>query len=352
MQPSEAAMAAIAGRASDRRPTDAERWRAASGTNDDLDRWTDRLTTAGRLTVNFHPDRIASSGLSVAEGLATTGAYLSQWSTAISNGGRSAFPGGDRNRWEHQLFGGAYDGADPTMVAHPIYGALDLLGDAHGGSPRFGSSYLVVSDEARRRTTLCVGDSHEGPADVGTVAEPWGILAGLAEQAARSVLLNRSLALPDLFGALDGAGAPTGPSRDLDGYVEAQIHGGVELSTDIVAIVLDPSFRHTSVERHLTAAAHRYGCRLGWHAGSELDATDIPADFRGPTMPDLGRRVARDDGVVDAAAIGHVAAAIAHGEMLPSGDPPESDAQQLKRLWHTLLAFGRDAESPADAAPH
>lgn len=105
------------------------------------------LTTVGRLTVNFHPDRVARSGLTVADGMARTGRYVSQWVTGISNGGRSAFAGGDRQRWEQTLFAHAYADADPSNVEFPNYGAWDLLGDPHGGSPGSGhaSSSLPIT---------------------------------------------------------------------------------------------------------------------------------------------------------------------------------------------------------------
>ena len=63
-------------------------------------------------------------------------------------------------------------------------------------------------------------------------------------------------------------------------------------------------------------------------------------------MPDVGARVARADGIVDARSIGVAARAIRFLEMRTTGDPPESEAQQLKYLWHALLAFGSDAAPP------
>jgi hypothetical protein len=51
--------------------------------------------------------------------------------------------------------------------------------------------------------------------------------------------------------------------------------------------------------------------------------------------------------IVDAHSIGVAARTIRLPEMQISGDPPESDAQQLKYLWHTLLAFGSDASPTA-----
>src|SRR5687768_9265840 len=160
--------------------------------------------------------------------------------------------------------------ADPATHEFPVYGALDLMRDPHGGSPRFGSSYLVLAPNVRARTTLCVGDSHLGPRDVGTLDAPWSLLAGLAEQAASGSLLDRGLGVEDLDRVLDGEIVPGTPSRCLDGYIEAQVHGGVDLATDVEAIVLDPSFGGTNTEQDITAAASRYGFEVRWHGGSNL----------------------------------------------------------------------------------
>jgi hypothetical protein len=343
--PTAAALAAIRSRARLGRDAARLRWLRAVGAGraEDVDGWATRFGGAGRLTVNFHPDRITRSRSTVAAGLLAEGRYRSQWATGISSGTRSAFPGGDRHRFEQALFDGAYDGADPTVVDFPVYGAFDLLRDPHGGSPRFGSSYLVLESHVISRTTMCVGDSSVDPTDVGMAETPWSLLAGLAEQAEAGTLLDRALDVDELFGVLEGSVRSRSPSRCLDGYVEAQVHGGIDLSADVRDIVLDPSYRGTDVERDIVGAAERHGFMVRWHQGSELSAADVPIDFRGPTMPDVARRVAREDGVVDACAIGRAARRLTVGEPLVGGDPPESELQQLKYLWHTLLAHGHDA---------
>ena len=338
------AIRAIGRRAVDDRAASSARWAASTGVGS-ADMWADRLRMAGRLTVNFHPDRIGRHGRSVAAGLLSDGAYRSQWATGISSGSRSALHGGERHRFEREFFAGACDDIDPDSGEHPVYGAFDLVVDHHGGSPRFGSCFLVLRSHVRERTTMCVGDTHAAPRDVGTFDEPWSILAGLGEQAAGRNLLGRGLDTDTLIALLDGQDLPRSASRDLDGYVEIQVHGGVDLADDVEAIVLDPSFRGSDVEQDLAAVAARYGFELAWHCGSELAVDDVPDDFRGPTMPALARRVAGPRGIVDARAIGVTAAEHPYEEPAPQGDPPESTPQQLKYLWHTLLALGHDADS-------
>lgn len=338
-----AAIQVIASRALEGRLEARARWAAALPNAGPLIDWVDRLQTAGRVTVNFHPDRVTRHGDSVAAGLLRSGAYETQWISGVSAGSRSAILGGERQRFERVFFEGAYEGLAPTSGKHPVYGALDLLVDPHGGAPRFGSSFLVLEPHVRDRVTLSLGDSHLGPGDVGTFAEPARVIAGLAEQAERRRLLNRDLGRDGLLAVLDGSFVPGPPARDLDGYVEVQVHGGISLADDVAAVVLDPSFQGTAVETDLTVASQRDGFEIRWHTGSELDAADVPEDFRGPAMPELARQVARPDGIVDAAAIGVAAAEENFEEPSADGDPAQSPTQQLKRLWHTVLAFGHDA---------
>jgi hypothetical protein len=336
------AIRVIEQRARDDRASTRARWAASTGV-DSSDVWAARIRIAGRLTVNFHPVRIGRDGRSVAAGLLAHGAYRSQWVTGISAGSRSALHGGERHRFERDFFGGAYEDVDPASGKHPVYGAFDLTVDDHGGSPRFGSCFLVLRSHVRERTTMCIGDTHTGPRDVGTFDEPRSILAGLAEQAAEGNLLNRRLDTDTLLAIIDGHDGRRSASRDLDGYVEAQVHGGVDLTDDVEAMVLDPSFRGSDVEQTLTTAAAHYRFELAWHRGSELAVADVPDDFRGPTMPALARTVAGSTGIVHARAIGIAAANHPYEDPTPLGDPAESPTQQLKYLWHTLLACGHDA---------
>lgn len=225
---------------------------------------------------------------------------------------------------------------DSAAVAQPSgNGELE-----HGGAPRFGSCFLVLGSHVRRRATLSLGDSHLVPPDVGTFREPMGILAGLAEQEAQGRLLNRSLGRDSLAQVLRGGDRVSTVSRDLDGYVEAQVHGGVSLAADVDEVVLDPSFRGTGIERDLALAEKRYGFEIRWHSGSELHINDVPSDFRGPEMPEVAARVARPDELLDAHAIGVAAAKERFEEPTLLGDPPDAPLQQLKYLRHTSLAYG------------
>ncbi|XVU30274.1 DUF3626 domain-containing protein [Actinoplanes sp. CA-054009] len=286
------------------------------------------VVPAAPITVSFHPDRLVAGGSTVAQCLAAEGVYRSQFETGISNGGLTAYPGGDRDRWEHRMFAGAYTGA----AGRPIYGGLNLAGHPDGASPRFGSCHLVLSEAVSSRATFSHGDSVTEPAVVGTATTFRAVWESLLSEVARTGrALN--LAAPGPAEWVRALGAPrTVAGRALDDYVEAQIHGGLTLAADVTAVVLDPSFRGTPVEAHLRST----GRPVRWSPGFQLPAADFPADLRGPEVPPLAAAVAARFGrdVLDAEVIGRAAR-----DKSPFG-PRAEVLQLLKYVWHILVLRG------------
>ena len=249
-----------------------------------------------RVTCSFHPDRpvAAQDGRLMIDSLVEQCWYHSQFVTGTSSGGLTAHPGGDRYDWESRIFGGAYD--DAPAEHRPKYGALNHRRRAVGASSRFGSCHLRLAGHTLSRTTFCFPDSHADPRDFG-VAEACG-LTTLADRA---------------------GGDP------LDDYVEAHIHGPVRLATDVEAVVLDPSFRGTRVER----AAAGLPCPIEWHPGFVAHVEHIAAEpeYRGPHIVALARRYAVD-GVLTPRIVGDVARAQREG------------SREIKQLWHCVARFG------------
>jgi hypothetical protein len=247
------------------------------------------IDPAHRVTLNFHPDRG-----DLLDSLAHGGRYVSQFVTGTSNGGLTAFPGGDRWRWESRMFGGAYD--DAPAADRPVYGALNLHRSVVGAAPRFGSAHLRLTADCLHRATFCYPDSFLEPTDFGVAT---------------------NMRLADLAAGWDG--------DPLDGYVEAHVHGPVRIDSDVEAIVLDPCYRGTAVE----SAAARLPCAVEWHPGFRLSVDDLRRhpEYRGPEFVALGVSIAVE-GRLDPAVIG---AAAATGRY---------DLQSLKRVWHYVARFG------------
>ncbi|MFF5077746.1 DUF3626 domain-containing protein [Actinoplanes sp. NPDC000266] len=283
------------------------------------------------ITVNFHPDRLVAGGATVAERLAAEGVYRSQFETGISNGGLTAYPGGDRDRWEHRMFGGAYAGA----AGRPVYGGLNLAGHPDGASPRFGSCHLVLAPAVSSRATFSHGDSVTEPVVVGTATTFRAVWESLLSEVART---GRALNLPAAGPAewVRALGVPrVAAGRAMDDYVEAQIHGGLTLAGDVTAVVVDPSFRGTPVEAHLRAT----GRRVRWAPGFRLAVAEVPADLRGPEVPALAAAVAAHFGrdVLDAELVGRAAREPSTWSRF--GGRAEV-LQLLKYVWHILVLRG------------
>jgi hypothetical protein len=207
------------------------------------------------ITLHFHPDRRLPDGRSVAEALRDEGVYRSQFETGISNG----LLGGDRLRWEHELFAGAYDEALPAD--RPKYGALNVNRRVAGACPGFGSCHLRLRPEVNRRTTQ----------------------------------------LP------------------VDDYLEAHVHGPVRLAEDAEGVVLDPVYAGTEFAEALAATA----LPVEWHDGFVLAVADIPAEPLGEQRwqrfcaDGRARAYAERLGVtLDAAVIGRAAAELGYTDEL------------------------------------
>ncbi len=307
------------------------------------------------LTINFHPDRLLSDGRSVMASLFEDGVYRNQFETQISNGGLTAFPGGERDRWEEAMLDGAYHAIGVTNAERPKYGGLNLMNYSNGACPRFGSCHLRLKHETLGRTTLTLGDSASQPKEFGVGDALESVLAGMLEEisATGNALARPSVDVPAFVHALlsHDAGAHHGlfqptQSQSLDDYIEAQIHGPLTMATDVAALVADPSFQGTATGALFEAAAEMYPLALEWHPGYELALADVPDDFRGPEMPLLAKRVLAhhggDRGVLNPAVLGAAAVSVvtSPGTWTDWG-PPRETLQHIKYLWHVLVAYGK-----------
>lgn len=252
------------------------------------------------VTLHLQPD-LAVGAVSTLDAIAADGCYRSQFETGTSNGGLTAHAGGDRWNWESRMFGGAYDGAVDRL--RPTYGSLNFRRDPYGGSPRFGSAYFEVALDALDRVTFCFPDSVFEPTDFGTV-----------DRMALVALVDAS------------------PLEDpLDLVIEAHLHGRADVGTDLPALVLDPSYRGSVIEK----TARRLPCRVRWHSGYRATVDQLaehPA-YRGREIVDAARAIASRAGAGRDPLTPQVV-----GLARASGD---FDLQTVKRVWHCLARFGR-----------
>ena len=315
-----------------------------------------------RVAVHFHPDRFGLKPITVAEALLKEGQYLNQFETGLSSGGRSAFPGGDRDRWEKDLFGGAYHAPEVVAAERPKYGALELVHHPDGPTPRFGSCYFVLRLAVSRRCSFTFSGSEQALAveRLGTIDRMASVMAALLREVATGegarvpwppfvapTLGIENLTIPRLLDILcrELPLPPANPStctpgRVLDSCVEAQVHGPINLQWDIERLVIDPVFDETPTGEILNEISRRYQIPIQRHCGFQLPVYAVPDDFRGPAMPKLARRIAKN-GLLDAAVIGAAEATLySQPELWRDWGSHEETLQHLKQLWHVVVHYG------------
>jgi hypothetical protein len=301
-----------------------------------------------KIGIHFHPDRPDSSGKTIAEALLEQGKYKSQFETGLSNGSVTAYPGGQRDLWENKIFEGAYQTEGTTNEDRPKYGALNLMMHPDGPSPRFGSCYLLLSPDVSYRSTYTYLDSHQNPKEKGTYEEFDLILAALLEETfTREYAIGEKELTPRglVNHLLNLEVCMTNPikkeaSRNLNHYIEAQIHCDISLKEHVEVLVADPSYKGTSVGKTLGELCHRYSINLRWHMGFQLLVEEVPLDFRGPSMPSLAKRIAQNN-YINAKVIGDAVMDLwRHPKSWSDRGTPNEVLQELKLLWHVLVRYG------------
>lgn len=365
------ALAHVAARAARERPRHLARIEsvlASANVQASAEHVLNAASRADALTLNFHPDRLLADGRSVARALCDEGVYRSQFETGVSNGGLTAYPDGDRDVWERTLFAGAYQQRGVKVGARPKYGGLNLMNYLNGACPRFGSCHLRLSRGASKRTTFLFGDSAGGSADLGLIGDFAPVLAPLLESAAagEGALGRPGVSLQTFVSGLlrgdhtrrRGAFAPA-VTHALNDYIEAQVHGEVNLARDVEAVAIDAAFRETETGELLLASSRRHGFEVEWHAGLQLRLAEIPltapeasgrplmrwqefcADGRAYK---LAQRVADEQtsaARLDAVNIGQAAVSVVREpERWRDWGAAEQVLVHLKDLWLMLVAHG------------
>jgi len=313
-----------------------------------------KIKAHARIGLHFHPDRPNSIMKCVAETLLEQGIYKSQFETGISNGSVSAYPGGQRDLWEKRIFEGAYQLAGTTNNQRPKYGALNLMLHPDGPAPRFGSCYFLLSPKVSNRSTYTYLDSHQDPKEKGTYKEFDMILAAILEETfLRDFAIGESNLTPvrlvnHLLANLENPFVdPVNKeqNRNLNHYIEAQIHGDIALKDDVEVLVADPSFKGTHVGRILEQICLKYSIDLYWHKGFTLMVDEVPSDFRGPSMPSLAKRIGQNN-FIDASIIGSAVMDLKHNPAAWSDRGTYNEVlQELKLLWHVLVKYGKPIQS-------
>ena len=297
------------------------------------------------ITINFHPDRFSGNGKTVIQNLEEQGLYHGQFRTGTTNGGKTAFVGGDRFLWEQRMFNNAYP---DNVIDRPKYGALNIFRYLDGASVRFGSCYFTLKKEIVNRCTFSYGDSSINPTTLCTSDTFSGVLVDLikdvqnngkllnqivsTEQEALAILLNKSVRIKNI-------------GRNLDQCIETHIHGDIALDEDIEDFYMDESFQQTIFSQQAERLCRRYGITLKWIPKRQMVVDEIGDLFRGPMIPKLAKKIdclfGNGQGIIHASLIGQASrdSILKPTNWIDMGFESEM-FQYLKQLWHTVGYFG------------
>jgi hypothetical protein len=304
-----------------------------------------------KIDIHFHPERISISGKCVAEGFLEEGEFKSQFETGLSSGSPTAFKGGERDLWEKHLFGGAYQIDEASFINRPKYGALEIMYHPDGACPRFGSCFFMLNSDVSKRSTYTFGGSQEDDAleKTGTLSVMDSVMAALIleiEKGQGALGVNNLTVKALLMQLRQGLSAPyREPStrslgKTLDSFIEAQIHGKINLYEDVERLVADPSFKNGPIGKILEEICEKFNILLYWHPGFVLPVANVPEYFRDYAVKPLAQRIA-GQGMLDAAKIGIAANSLLQEPKSWKGWGTYNDIlTQFRRLWHVLVLYG------------
>jgi hypothetical protein len=240
----------------------------------DIEKLIDRVLQ-NPVTLNFHPDRFSNNGKTVIENLLEQGQYHGQFRTGTTNGGKTAFIGGDRFLWERRIFYNAYP---DNSLDRPKYGALNIFKYIDGASVRFGSCYLTLKKEIIDRCTFAYGDSSTNPTTICTSDTFVCVLADLFRDVQNNgKLLNQIVSSGEetLAILLNKSNKVKVIGRNLNYCIETHVHGDVWLKDDVDSFYMDESFQETEFAKIADELCHKYGINLEWIPKRQIEVEEI-----------------------------------------------------------------------------
>jgi len=296
------------------------------------------------ITLNFHPDRMSNNQMLIIDSLMQQGLYHGQFRTGTTNGGKSAYIGGDRFSWEQRLF---FDAYPHDSLERPKYGALNLFRYSDGATARFGSCFLSLKSEVIKRCTFSYGDSSTNPTALCTSDTFVNILAGIFEDVQKNKKFLDMLITTEqeTLAVLLNTGQNNWLGRNLDYCIEAHIHGDISLANDVECFYLDESYQGGVIAEKAELLCQKYGITLCWIPKRQLAIEDISEFFRGEKIPLLARKIdntfGENKGVINASLIGIASYDSLSNPINWQDIGTESEIfQYFKQLWHTVAYFG------------
>eukprot|EP00434_Breviolum_minutum_P022175 symbB.v1.2.019576.t1/scaffold1605.1/size109642/4 len=227
----------------------------------DMDLWTTLswVRDFAPLLVHIHFDRMCKFLLEDTH-------YRSQFETGTSCGLNKREV---RERWERDLFQGAYDGC--TDFERPKYGVLNVHNDYRGvvRAKQYGDCYMVLRD-ARLRTTFSPEDSANLKAERLACLDYYAhVLYEYTDDELRETL---KVATTGKLGSSD-----TILAKGLK-YKEAQYHGEVAFARHVERLVLPKVEKYTERQGDIEAVCKKHGWEWCWMEEEKARREAMEAD--------------------------------------------------------------------------
>lgn len=176
--------------------------------------------------------------------------YRNLFETNIS-GGSTSIPG--RSAWEDTLFNKIYN----TSTAHyerVKYGAINITNNPKGitACTGYGKSYFLLKDTCKKRTTFVFGDSSKQDIHIATFRHFNSVLYYINNNLLREIvqIANKKCEYSTL---------------NYSPYIEAQIHGPVQLNRDIEALFVNKVHQNNNnICKLLDRFSSRHICPYYW----------------------------------------------------------------------------------------
>lgn len=318
-----------------------------------IDKLINNIFQYSYVIINFHPDRISSNGNLIIEGILKEGKYYSQFRTGTSSGSKTAYAGGERDLWEKELFGGCYHTRGTNNDRRVKYGSLNILNYKDGASPRFGSCYFKLNKNIMNRCTFTFGDSHLKPKFIGTKDSFYSIMRAILDEVVHKKRFFNSYDY-NFIKAIkyiskmnqDNLTTQNGiMGRALDDYIEAQIHGDINLMCDVDCLVVDESFRESEILQYILNISKDFNIDVQWIPCRKIITDNIPDEFRGSMIKPFAKKILKELQIsseyIDANIIGSASRYLEYNPniWLEFGNSSQT-FQYLKQLWHVLVQYG------------
>uniref|UniRef100_A0A7S2Y6K0 Uncharacterized protein n=1 Tax=Entomoneis paludosa TaxID=265537 RepID=A0A7S2Y6K0_9STRA len=181
--------------------------------------------------------------------------YRNLFETNTSGGSNN--PSG-RLEWESTLFGNSYEtGCEGSL--RPKYGCLNVTGDVRGCAKGryYGPLYITLHRHVRYRATMSDKDTG-GRHDALATCDHYAHVLNRYHDSDLCALLDVSTSAARRIGGASSSGVAT--------YKEVQIHGPVDLSTDVEALSVPGSHRTASaaLKKSVEEFQKRSGCNVMW----------------------------------------------------------------------------------------